>query len=109
MNLLDAIEQSGALRVHNIAKPETTTFTDAELQSFYARVFQAGRESMQLEMSQQEPVAWKYDCYGIPEDSRTPRTLYGQLADELPESNDDWEVSNVQQLTIQPQPPQTNK
>jgi len=34
MNILTAIEQSGAFRVHNIAKPEATTFTDAELQVF---------------------------------------------------------------------------
>ena len=33
-DILTAIEQSGAVRVHNIAKPETTTFTDAQLQVF---------------------------------------------------------------------------
>jgi len=57
---------------------------------------------MQKEYSEMPAVAWRYDCYWIPETARIVRKLYGKLTDELPESDSDWEVSNVEALIVRP-------
>jgi hypothetical protein len=107
MNLLDAIEQSGAL--HNFAKPETTTFTDAELQVFVylmcadSKAFQAGRDSMQLEMSQQETIAY------VVQDQKTLRPSVCFAKDTVVSYDNLITVKEPIALICKQQPPQTNK
>jgi len=104
--ILKLAEECGAYQViadefYECRKDEIVFETPEELQAFYDRAFQAGRDSMQLEMSQQKPDGYIYPA------------LYGSRA-SLCKNNKPvgWDDSDDEiewfekLLIIRPQPPQ---
>ena len=101
--MLKLAEECGACTMTEAGEsiPYHIAFGPEELQAFYDRAFQEGRDSMQFEMSQQEPIAFEICSQGYSK---------GHLSYYKPSSEEGSEYELVTMpLLYRPQPPQTNK
>jgi hypothetical protein len=56
-----------------------------------------GHAQAMKEVSETPTTVWKYSCYGIPDSERCAKMMHNQFDTNKPESDDDWEVSNVEE------------
>ena len=87
---------------------ELTKLLSAARQQGFEEGKQAGRDALQKELSEQEPVATKYDYYGYVDSERCPVLHKGLICsgDAYHGDDGDGTVSNVVALIPRPIPPQ---